>query len=932
MRKIWYLFYLTSLVILPNQLFCQSVLYGSPLMEVYAKEDYRAAAQNWEVDVMDNGRLCFANSHGLLLFDGMKWELQRMKNTPMLRTLKCDGDSIFVGGYNTIGYFKNISGVWRYFSLLDTDIDDEIWKIEKVKEKLFFQSFSAIYSFSNGKLRKHELGSSITYSSPSDRGVLYVRDNKLWQFYDKERKLACLNNRIQEVHGMTYVDDNILIATQSDGLFVFSQSGGLKYLSGELSDLLKKVGVNKLFQIDRNTIAFATYRGGIVLADNAYNIIKVINRNNGLPNNRVHGVCYKNGLLWVATDNGIASISMNEGVQQYNGSLFGMGSSYDMVNYKGALYIGTNQGLYHLSNKDSKTGSYIVTKANAVDGQVWDVFVIDNKLYCALNNGVYELRDKKLNYFADVCGGRNFQTLNFNSNIAVQGGFRGLAIYERVNGEWNLLRKGCGLEDHIVTEIIQGYQRNIWLKTFQGEVFRVRLAADGKSVENMESIRLSSDTLQKSLSIFEIDGTPMFWGGNHIYEYTGDAFVENKNISLANLKYVSSSFGKNVLANTDSACYMYNLSTNSGVRLGRSQSRLFDKLVYNYENIVPLTDGSLGVCTDDGFAIVPHISKLGVEVQYNPIEIEKIAYVNPRNRKRDTLYGKSDNLVFPRGTRYLISVYFSSFNFDHDAAFTYSLVKDGKLMKSGELKECKLTIEDCGYGIFQLAIHEKGSNKLPVKLSFEVPAPLFISDAAILIYILVALLFCGFIVAGYRQYDLKKRRLKQQQIEREITLLQEKLEYENRLSSMEKTVEERENDLTYLAKRILKNKGALSSALELLTERADEDGMDNLRKKLNDSAEEFDPTSKEILKDWELFEHSFLKANPNFYSIMKEKHPMLTSGDLRLCVYIKAGLLSKEIAPLFHITVKSLELKRYRMRKKLGLDSKTTLTNYLSNL
>ena len=50
-------------------------------------------------------------------------------------------------------------------------------------------------------------------------------------------------------------------------------------------------------------------------------------------------------------------------------------------------------------------------------------------------------------------------------------------------------------------------------------------------------------------------------------------------------------------------------------------------------------------------------------------------------------------------------------------------------------------------------------------------------------------------------------------------------------------------------------------------------------------------------------------------SKLKEAHPSLTKNDLKLCAYLRLNLSSKEIAPLLNISVHSVEIKRYRLRK-----------------
>ena len=62
---------------------------------------------------------------------------------------------------------------------------------------------------------------------------------------------------------------------------------------------------------------------------------------------------------------------------------------------------------------------------------------------------------------------------------------------------------------------------------------------------------------------------------------------------------------------------------------------------------------------------------------------------------------------------------------------------------------------------------------------------------------------------------------------------------------------------------------------------------------------------------------------------MKLAHPLLTPNDLRLCAYLRLNLSSKEIAPLLNISVRSVEIKRYRLRKKMDLNHETSLVEHI---
>lgn len=55
----------------------------------------------------------------------------------------------------------------------------------------------------------------------------------------------------------------------------------------------------------------------------------------------------------------------------------------------------------------------------------------------------------------------------------------------------------------------------------------------------------------------------------------------------------------------------------------------------------------------------------------------------------------------------------------------------------------------------------------------------------------------------------------------------------------------------------------------------------------------------------------------------------MNNKDKLLCAYIKMNLLSKEIAPLMNISLRGVEISRYRLRKKLNLSEGENLVEFL---
>jgi DNA-binding CsgD family transcriptional regulator len=84
--------------------------------------------------------------------------------------------------------------------------------------------------------------------------------------------------------------------------------------------------------------------------------------------------------------------------------------------------------------------------------------------------------------------------------------------------------------------------------------------------------------------------------------------------------------------------------------------------------------------------------------------------------------------------------------------------------------------------------------------------------------------------------------------------------------------------------------------------------------------------------DWDFFREAFDNSDKDFLKKLKTKHPKLTHNDMRLCAYLRLNLTSKEIAPLFNISSKSVEIKRYRLRKRMDLSRDENLVDYIINL
>lgn len=85
-------------------------------------------------------------------------------------------------------------------------------------------------------------------------------------------------------------------------------------------------------------------------------------------------------------------------------------------------------------------------------------------------------------------------------------------------------------------------------------------------------------------------------------------------------------------------------------------------------------------------------------------------------------------------------------------------------------------------------------------------------------------------------------------------------------------------------------------------------------------------------QEWQDFREVFTKVHPDFVDALREKYPVLTEGDLKLAVYIRAGLETKQIARMLMLQPGCVKMNRHRLRERMGLDPDERLEEVFSRL
>jgi len=201
----------------------------------------------------------------------------------------------------------------------------------------------------------------------------------------------------------------------------------------------------------------------------------------------------------------------------------------------------------------------------------------------------------------------------------------------------------------------------------------------------------------------------------------------------------------------------------------------------------------------------------------------------------------------------------------------------------------------------------------------------------ILLLIIIILTFYYFIL---RERKNKKRcKLKIAELEQEVALVTDTMgkeikSYHHEQEELDKALKYHQNEIVTMAMNIIR-KYEFASQLK--------EDINKIKKGIKDT-DSHQALNQVILKinqnllldrDREKFQMHLEDHNNNFMHSLTEAFPSLTENEKRLAVLLRMNLSSKEIASILNISTKSVEMNRYRLRKKLQIPSKQSLTEFI---
>lgn len=903
----------------------------TPFFQNYSLTEFNAGNQNWGVSFADNGKLYVANDKGLLEFDGLKWGFFQLPNKTIIRSVLAHDNVIYTGSLEEFGYWKkNKKGELVYTSLSNFEaqeesLDEEFWQILHHNDAILFRSFSNLYIYKNGSIKKLKPKSTIiscnivnneVYVSTLKEGVFILKDNTLVPFIKTDQ----LNNT--KVVSISSFNNKLLITTALKGCYLYSNNT-LEVWQPQINSIIKEQQLNSFLELENGNMVFGTIKNGVYITNGSGELLYHISKENGLLNNTVLSLGLgKNNKLWVGLDNGIALVDLNYSHVLYNDNSGELGAVYDIINFKNVLYIGSNTGLFYLDENENKL-KFIENS----QGQVWDLKEINGELFCGHNNGTYLIQNKKLKKISNSTGGWVIKKVPESINTYIQGTYAGLVRYKYENGAWNVLHlrgttipiKFLAFEDSYTAWAAHAYKG----------LYRIKFDKDYETVEvqDYKNKGLWSDF---NVRVYNIKNDLCFKTnqGWQKYEALIDSIVPNKllNDTFGHDTNIISEHYLDFLVTKNKKDKISFVSLSNGNTNLELPNKIFqDRLVVGDESISKINDSIYALNLYDGFMLINKIKNTRkVALPQKPI-LERIQV-----DKNLVVINDLDTYEFPFNKKISISI--SSPN-SNNHFFEYALSNSDSLnwyiMDNEKLELSSLRNGD--YNVYFRATNLSGETSLVKTLKLKVLPPWYKTS---LFFLLSALLISLVVYWLHKRKINKEQKILQAKLLREQeTLLKEKaIENDKKIvqlknESLKSEVKLKSKQLANTAMSLVKKNESLLEIKRELTK--NKTGFENnmiykrLLRKIDNSIGHED--------EWQLFEYNFNQVHEEFFNQLKSKHPQLTHKDLKICAYIKMNLLTKEIAPLMNISIRGLETHRYRLKRKLNLENDKSLADYLRN-
>ena len=918
----------------------------------YEKKKYNAGTQNWQIQQDKQGRMYFANNEGVLSFDGNYWELYPLPNKTIVWSIEMANNKLFVGGQDEIGYLSPNDGGQLVFHSLKSLLDEsdqkfaDIWNIVHVGEDIFFRSISRLFKLNKGKMKVYQPSSTWFFlgkfqnkviAHDETRGIMMYKNGN-WEVFIKKQDLP-ENFYITSISD--YTQGSSIITTSKNGLFQLTEEG-IKTLT------IKGVNNNQHFtsvvKIDEFNYILGTYNNGLYLFNEKNEVIESFSKQEGLQNNNLRSLYIdKSKNIWMGLNNGISFIPFNNAIKDINPVNFGDGSGYSMAVHKNHMYFASSNGTFEMPFENKKDLSYLKNDlTNISEGQTWKLGILNNQLYAGKEDGLYQIENRNAKVVDKKSGYWIFETLSNKQNIIVTGSYEQVRLFDHNEGQLKdigNIKSFAGSARFLATDADQ----HIWISHPYRGVYKINLK------DSSTKLYTSDQGLPSTLNnhVYKIKNKVLIATERGIFEYNevNDRFeissYYKKIYGDKSVRYLKEDVLGNIWFVQDKNLGVIDLSgpKPSIVYIPELNGNILSGFenVYSYDKYNTFIGGQKGFYQINFEKYKENISPLKIFIRNVKIkgDVDSVLFGGYHG---DINEEQSLSNIGNAKVAYQLN----SFHFEYVSPFfeqqtnleySYRLKGFDKTWSDWNKKtEKDYTNLSIGYYVFEVKARNNLNNESPVtSYIFQVLPPWYfniwsITFYGILLFILIYLLYKLQAKKYSKRYQEQQKELElKHQIELEktdkelIQLKNEKLETE---------IEFKNSELASSAMNLVQKKEFILKIKETLQHlnKSEKESMDSqdLKKLLRSLSEE-----EKLNDEWEQFSIHFNNVHGDFLIKLSEKYPILKAHELKLSAYLRMNLTSKEIAQLMSISVRGVEISRYRLRKKLNIPTETNLFQFL---
>lgn len=946
----------------------QVYIAGIPPLKNYTKNEYKAATQNWAITQNKEGILFFANNTGMLVFDGLNWELYPVINNTGLRSVLADSlNRIYVGAFNEFGYFYlDELGHYQYVSLSNQIPEenrnfDEIWRIHIINNKIYFQSFKNLFVFKDDKLIQSFTNQKFNFSfNINDTLCISVVNKGLCKVHNKEleltknKELNKLNSNIWSV--IEFNDNHFLVATNTEGIFKF-KNGKIEKWKTNINERLIESKIYSGVKINDNLFAIGTIKAGIFLIDSSGVLKNHINTQTKLQNNTILSLFVDNAKnLWVGLDNGIAYIETNAPFELINEGMGVYGTGYASAIYDGKLYLGTNQAVFYKEINYNSFNKFEIVKGT--EGQVWNLQLIDGTLFCGHHEGTFIIEGEEATKISDIQG--SWMMLKTpNPDILLGGNYTQLSVYKKhKNNKWNYIKKIEGFNESSRTMELDD-SMNIWMSHGYKGVYKIKLNQEFDSLITYKYYNNEHGFPEKNaITGFKFNHKIAFSTAYGIYKYNpkNDNFIIYDTLNKLFQNY------KAYLPQKDKKGNIWFFAHNSLIKLEKKEDKYIirDKIFRKYSNsfmnsfehLNLINENNVLIGNENGFIVYDNqpydVKKLDLKVV-----LSNIVFSNSHDTLQiaQSLDNNSFKKIKTEYSNNAVVFNFSLTFYENTDKTEYAFQLEGYDNKLSDWKHFnKKEYTNLPPGKYTFKVKARNVYGIESNFTifrFTVKPPWYRTVIAYFFYVIFFIII-SYLTAKYiiKKIEKDKNELiikQQQELEKQQeehlreSLIAEKEIVKLKNEKLQMEIEKTNKDFDLKKKELASVTLQITHKNELLNKVKEQ--IEQISYKVNKQAQkELKQLNKAIAeeinldKDWNMFKKHFDEVHVNFFKRLKEKYPALTPKDLKLCAYLRLNLSTKEIAPLMSISVRGVEISRYRLRKKIGVDSNDNLFEFMMNV